>query len=60
MQESLPFQIYFKNQIIRLTKADSIKRYLFLKKEKHDLDLMVQLLKISKMKKEYSADHLFQ
>jgi hypothetical protein len=45
IKESLPFQIYFKNQFIRLIKADSIKRYLFLTKEKHDLDLTDSIIK---------------
>lgn len=39
IQESLPFQNYFKNQIIRLIKPDSLKNYLFLEKGIENIDI---------------------
>ena len=39
IQESLPFQNYFKNQFIRLIKPDSLENYLFLEKEKENFNI---------------------
>ena len=36
--ETIPFQIYFKNQFIRLLKKDSIKKHLFLKRVNSNYD----------------------
>ena len=42
IQDSLPFQTYFKNQIIRLIKKDSLKKQLFLKKEEENQISLIQ------------------
>ena len=44
IQESLPFQNYFKNQFIRFIDKDSLKKHLFLQKEKCNFDLLDSLI----------------
>ena len=44
IQEQIPFEQYFKNLIVRLIKEDSLKKHLFLKKEKVDLNLIESII----------------
>ena len=44
IQESLPFQTYFKNQFIRLIKKDSLKKHLFLNKEEENPNLIDSII----------------
>ena len=44
IQESLPFEVYFKNQFVRLIEKDSLKKHLFLKKGKEDSDIVNYLI----------------
>ena len=45
IQEQIPFEQYFKNLIVRLIKEDALKKHLFLKKEKEDLNLIDSIIK---------------
>ena len=45
IKEEIPFSQYFKNQIIRFIKKDSLKKYLFLKKEEiYDFNLIKSII----------------
>ena len=44
VQESLPYEIYFKNQLVRLIEKDSLKKHLFLKKGKKESDIIKSLM----------------
>ena len=58
MQESLPFQTYFKNQFVRLIKKDSLKKYLFLKKIKENPDIINSLIEnINNKKKQIKQNN---
>ena len=45
IQESLPYDIYFKNQFTRLIKNDSLKKHIFIKKEKCDINIIDSIIK---------------
>ena len=51
IQESLPFQIYFQNEFARLIKKDSIKKDLFFKETKENIDIFGHIIK--KIQKDY-------
>ena len=40
IQETLPFQIYFKNVFVRLMQKDSLKKNIFLKKINENIDIL--------------------
>ena len=47
IRESIPFHIYFKNQIIRLIKADSLEKHLIFKIKKENFNLIDSIIKIN-------------
>ena len=47
IKESVPFQIYFKNQFIRLIKADSLEKHLIFKIKKENFNLIDSIIKIN-------------
>ena len=45
IKEEIPFSQYFKNQIIRFIKKDSLEKYLFLKKEEqYDFNILKSII----------------